>query len=112
MKYHALFVMFEKEANFEIVVCCKLMVALSGLIKVAKSQELVLTWYILGMYGFLFGNIESRPENKQNLFYYTSRKFPIQNFHRQTTDILDYQCHPFAIPMGDSAKYQSFSTVT
>ena len=30
-------------------------------------MELVLTWYILGMYGFLFGNIESRPENKHDL---------------------------------------------
>ena len=31
MKYHALFVIFEKMANFEIVVCCKLLVALYGL---------------------------------------------------------------------------------
>ena len=28
MKYHALFVIFEKAAKFEIVVCCKLYVAL------------------------------------------------------------------------------------
>ena len=31
MKYHALFVIFEKAAKFEIVVCCKLYVALQGL---------------------------------------------------------------------------------
>ena len=31
MKYHALFVIFEKAAKFEIVVCCKLSVALYGL---------------------------------------------------------------------------------
>ena len=32
MKYHALFVIFEKAAKFEIVVCCKLYVALYGCI--------------------------------------------------------------------------------
>ena len=31
MKYHALFVIFEKAAKFEVVVCCKLWVALYGL---------------------------------------------------------------------------------
>ena len=31
MKYHALFVIFEKAAKFDIVVCCKLEVALYGL---------------------------------------------------------------------------------
>ena len=31
MKYHALFVNFEKAAKFEIVVCCKIYVALNGL---------------------------------------------------------------------------------
>ena len=31
MKYHALFVIFEKAAKFEIVVCCKLQVTLYGL---------------------------------------------------------------------------------
>ena len=31
MKYHALFVILEKEAKFIIVVCCKLMVTLYGL---------------------------------------------------------------------------------
>ena len=31
MKYHALFVIFEKAAKFEIVICCKLKVALYGL---------------------------------------------------------------------------------
>ena len=28
MEYHALFVIFEKEAKFEFVVCCKLLLAL------------------------------------------------------------------------------------
>ena len=32
MKYHTLFVIFEKAERFEIVVCCKLKVALYGLI--------------------------------------------------------------------------------
>ena len=32
MKYHALLVIFEKAAKFEIVVCCKLKVALYGLL--------------------------------------------------------------------------------
>ena len=31
MKYHALFVIFEKAAKFEIVVCCKLYVMCYGL---------------------------------------------------------------------------------
>ena len=31
MKYHALFVIFENAAQFEIFVCCKLYVALYGL---------------------------------------------------------------------------------
>ena len=31
MKYHALFVIFEKATKFEIVVCSKLLVALYGL---------------------------------------------------------------------------------
>ena len=31
MKYHALFVIFEKAIKFEIDVCCKLQVALYGL---------------------------------------------------------------------------------
>ena len=31
MKYHALLVIFEKAAKFEIVVCCKFKVALYGL---------------------------------------------------------------------------------
>ena len=30
MKYHALFVIFEKAAKFKIVVCCKLQLALNG----------------------------------------------------------------------------------
>ena len=43
-----------------------------------------------------------------NLVYYTSREFPIQNFHRRTTDILyDGECcHVFAIAAGDIIKYQ------
>ena len=32
MKYHALFVIFEKAEKFEIIVCCKLYMALYGLI--------------------------------------------------------------------------------
>ena len=31
VKYHAIFVIFEKGAKFEIVICCKLKVALCGL---------------------------------------------------------------------------------
>ena len=31
MEYHALYVIFEKAAKFEIVVCCKFLVALYGL---------------------------------------------------------------------------------
>ena len=31
MKYHALFIIFEKAAKFEMVVCCKLYVVLYGL---------------------------------------------------------------------------------
>ena len=38
MKYHALFVTFEKAAKFEIVVCCKL-VALLGLKLKKKTQH-------------------------------------------------------------------------
>ena len=41
MKYHALFVIFEKAAKFEIVVCCKLLVALCSLIN-EKSELYVL----------------------------------------------------------------------
>ena len=42
MKYHALFVTFEKAAKFEIVVCCKL-VALLGL-KLKKKHNMVSFW--------------------------------------------------------------------
>ena len=38
MKYHALFVIFEKVAKFEIVVCCKLKVALFGLTQVQINK--------------------------------------------------------------------------
>ena len=49
-----------------------------------------------------------------NLIYYTSREFPIQNLHRRTTDILNITrcynngeyCHVFAIAAGDIIKYQ------
>ena len=34
MNYHALFVILEKAAKFEIVVCCKLQLGLYGLIKI------------------------------------------------------------------------------
>ena len=48
------------------------------------------------------------------IYHYTSREFPIQNFHRRITDILnitrcysdDEYCHSFAIASGDSLKYQ------
>ena len=45
MKYQALFVTFEKAAKFEIVVCCKLFVALYGLIlrTIYKTCKEVLT---------------------------------------------------------------------
>ena len=36
MKYHTLFVIFEKAAKFEIVVCCKLWMALKGLFDLDK----------------------------------------------------------------------------
>ena len=45
MKYHALFVIFEKAAKFEIVLCCKLKVALyrlmtnGSLMKVESTAE-------------------------------------------------------------------------
>ena len=43
VKYHALFVIFEKAAKFEIVVCCKLKVALSGL--TAILLVIGIQWY-------------------------------------------------------------------
>ena len=39
MKYHALFVIFEKASKFEIVVCCILQVALYGLIFFFKKEN-------------------------------------------------------------------------
>ena len=40
MKYHALFVIFEKKWQiFKIVVCCKLKMALKGLIGNARKQR-------------------------------------------------------------------------
>ena len=41
MNYHALFVIFEKEVPFEIVVCCKLKVALYGLKSVYGMNSLL-----------------------------------------------------------------------
>ena len=43
MKYHALFVIFEKAAKFEIVFCCKLKVALLGLIRAYISDSFAFT---------------------------------------------------------------------
>ena len=39
MKYHVLYVNFENAANFEIVVCCKLQVALYGLSSIFYSMD-------------------------------------------------------------------------
>ena len=41
MKYHALFVIFEKAAKFEIIVCCKLLVALLGLISTVSIIAII-----------------------------------------------------------------------
>ena len=43
MKYHALFVIYEKTAQFEIVVCCKLHVGLYGLTQPLLATRM-LTW--------------------------------------------------------------------
>ena len=40
MEYHALYVIFEKEANFEFVVCCKLYVTLYRLILDDRAYRL------------------------------------------------------------------------
>ena len=45
MKYHALFVIFEKAAKFEIVICCKLQVAFYGLIGFNHLTTSVL-WFL------------------------------------------------------------------
>ena len=42
MQFHALFIIFEKAAKFEIVVCCKLYVALYGLTQADKSVSLTM----------------------------------------------------------------------
>ena len=39
MKYHALFVIIEKGAKFEIVICCNLKVALYVLFSFSKNQR-------------------------------------------------------------------------
>ena len=41
MKYHALFVIFEKAAKFEIVLCCKFLVAFYGLNGKSKDQKIL-----------------------------------------------------------------------
>ena len=41
MKYHALFVIFEKASKFEIVVYCKLKVALYGLTHRAGNRKVL-----------------------------------------------------------------------
>ena len=41
MKYHALFVIFEKAAKFELVVCFKLYVALYGLVEFLRTNTLL-----------------------------------------------------------------------
>ena len=41
MKYHALLVIFEKAAKFEIVVCCKLYMALYGLSMVMVNLPVI-----------------------------------------------------------------------
>ena len=43
---------------------------------------------------------------RANSYNYTSREFPIQNFHRRTIDILREYCHVFAIAAGGIIKYQ------
>ena len=48
MKYHALFIIFQKEAKFEIFVCCKLYVLVSS--GVVRSKTMVL----LLLFGLLF----------------------------------------------------------
>ena len=41
MKYHALLVIFEKAAKFEIVVCCKLKVALKELHTISNFSDMI-----------------------------------------------------------------------
>ena len=53
MKYHALFVIFDNAAKFEIVVCCKLEVALYGLILVASVGK-VLGYYPISFYSLFW----------------------------------------------------------
>ena len=44
---------------------------------------------ILAHYGVIYVTFSTTPYKIIDiLFYYTSREFPIQNFHRRTTDIL------------------------
>ena len=42
MKYHALFVIFEKAAKFEFVVCCKLKVALMAFKGLQSMKDVIL----------------------------------------------------------------------
>ena len=48
MKYHVLFVIFEKAAKFEIVVCCKLLVALYGLMAIKQALKFQISWQLSG----------------------------------------------------------------
>ena len=43
--HNALFVIFEKAAKFEIVVCCKLQVALKGLIVILKGDRVAYLYF-------------------------------------------------------------------
>ena len=56
MKYHALFVIFEKVAKFEIVVCCELKVVLYGLNVrfLGRMLEMILTFNLKCASNFLF----------------------------------------------------------
>ena len=47
MKYHTLFVIFEKAAKFAIVVCCKLLVALYGLMSQITMGNIDYNNYLL-----------------------------------------------------------------
>ena len=56
MKYHALFVILEKVAKFEIVVCCKLLVALYGLMCMCSEPvRLEAIFYLLPFFVCMSG---------------------------------------------------------
>ena len=54
MKYHVLFVIFEKAAKFEIVICCKLLVALYGLMAIKQALKFQISWQLSGSVTFAF----------------------------------------------------------